>query len=155
MAIDWPTPGLKGRTFKLCVLTRWDFNFCVRSSPLRGIELGMLGNSFEVSFWTAKRSPHSRSNTTWPLHDIWNHRPPHPTTFFFFFLFCSSSRFQSRSVYIQTKIKSFHDVWFFLVSFQDFKVESYLFYRDQSETLPGHMKSLSYFKLDICFLWSQ
>ena len=28
--------GLKGRTFKLCVLTKWDFNFCVRSSPLRG-----------------------------------------------------------------------------------------------------------------------
>ena len=26
---------LRGRTFKLCVLTRWDFNFCVRSSPLR------------------------------------------------------------------------------------------------------------------------
>ena len=36
MAINWPTPGFKGRTFKLCVLTRWDFNFCVRSSPLRG-----------------------------------------------------------------------------------------------------------------------
>ena len=35
MAIYWPTPGLKGRTFKLCVVTRWDFNFCVRSSPLR------------------------------------------------------------------------------------------------------------------------
>ena len=32
----WPTPGLKGRTFKLCVLNRWDFNICVRSSPLRG-----------------------------------------------------------------------------------------------------------------------
>ena len=30
--------GFKGRTFKLCVLTRWDFNFCVRSSPLRGYE---------------------------------------------------------------------------------------------------------------------
>ena len=29
-------PGFTGRTFKLCVLTRWDFNFCVRSSPLRG-----------------------------------------------------------------------------------------------------------------------
>ena len=29
------TPGFTGRTFKLCVLTRWDFNFCVRSSPLR------------------------------------------------------------------------------------------------------------------------
>ena len=28
---------MKGRTFKLCVLTRWDFNFCVRSSPLRVI----------------------------------------------------------------------------------------------------------------------
>ena len=37
MAIYWPTPDFKGRTFKLCVLTRWDFNFCVRSSPLRGI----------------------------------------------------------------------------------------------------------------------
>ena len=36
MAIYWPTPGFKGRTFKLCVLTGWDFNFCVRSSPLRG-----------------------------------------------------------------------------------------------------------------------
>ena len=34
--IHLPTPGFKGRTFKLCVLTRWDFNFCVRSSPLRG-----------------------------------------------------------------------------------------------------------------------
>ena len=37
MAIYWPTPGFKGRTFKLCILIRWDFNFCVRSSPLRGI----------------------------------------------------------------------------------------------------------------------
>ena len=36
----WPTPGLKGRTFKLCVFTRWDFHFCVRSSPLRGKERG-------------------------------------------------------------------------------------------------------------------
>ena len=38
MAIYGLTPGFKGRTFKLCVLTRWDFNFCVRSSPLRGKE---------------------------------------------------------------------------------------------------------------------
>ena len=36
MAIYWPTPGFKGRTFKLCVFARWDFNFCVSSSPLRG-----------------------------------------------------------------------------------------------------------------------
>ena len=36
MALYWPTPGFKGRTFQLCVLTRWDFDFYVRSSPLRG-----------------------------------------------------------------------------------------------------------------------
>ena len=36
MAMYWLTLGFKGRTLKLCVLTRWDFNFCVRSSPLRG-----------------------------------------------------------------------------------------------------------------------
>ena len=36
MAICWPTQAFTARTFKLCVLTRWDFNFCVRSSPLRG-----------------------------------------------------------------------------------------------------------------------
>ena len=37
MATYRPTPDFKGRTFKLCVLTERDFNFCVRSSPLRGI----------------------------------------------------------------------------------------------------------------------
>ena len=36
MATDWPTPGFKGRTFKLCVVTRWDFNFWVRSFQLGG-----------------------------------------------------------------------------------------------------------------------
>ena len=36
MAIYWPIPGFKGRTIKPCVFTRWDFNFCARSSPLRG-----------------------------------------------------------------------------------------------------------------------
>ena len=41
MAVYWPTPGYKGRTFKLCVLTRWDFNFCIRSSPLRGFNTAM------------------------------------------------------------------------------------------------------------------
>ena len=34
-----PTLGFKWRTFKLRDLTRWDFNFCVRSSPLRGMEI--------------------------------------------------------------------------------------------------------------------
>ena len=41
MAIYCPTPGFKGKMFKLCVLTRWDFNFCVRSSPLQGVKRGM------------------------------------------------------------------------------------------------------------------
>ena len=45
MAIYWPSPGFKGRTFKLCILTRWDFNFCVRSSPLREITSGLNTNS--------------------------------------------------------------------------------------------------------------
>ena len=36
-AIYRPAPGFKGRTLKLCVLTRWDFNFCVRSSPPRNL----------------------------------------------------------------------------------------------------------------------
>ena len=35
MAVYWPTPGFKWRTFKLCVLNRWDLNFCVRNFPLR------------------------------------------------------------------------------------------------------------------------
>ena len=35
MAIYWPSPGFKGRTSKPCFLNRWDFNFCVRSSPLQ------------------------------------------------------------------------------------------------------------------------
>ena len=29
-------PQALNRNFKLCVYNRWDFNFCVRSSPLRG-----------------------------------------------------------------------------------------------------------------------
>ena len=37
MAIYCPTPGFKERTFKLCVLNRWDFNCCIHSSPLWGI----------------------------------------------------------------------------------------------------------------------
>ena len=36
MAIYRPIPGFKGRTFKLCVLTRKDFTFSVCSSPQRG-----------------------------------------------------------------------------------------------------------------------
>ena len=35
IAIYWPTTGFKGRTFKLCALNRWEFNFCIRSFPLR------------------------------------------------------------------------------------------------------------------------
>ena len=42
MAIYLPTRGFKGRMSKHCVLTRWDFNFCVRSSPLRGTTEAMM-----------------------------------------------------------------------------------------------------------------
>ena len=34
MAISWPTPGFKERTFEFWVLNRWAFNFCVRITPL-------------------------------------------------------------------------------------------------------------------------
>ena len=37
MAIYWPISGFTGGTFKLCVLNKWDSNFCVRSSPQRGV----------------------------------------------------------------------------------------------------------------------
>ena len=38
MAIYWPTLGFKGRTFKLCILNRWDLNFCIRSFPPRDLQ---------------------------------------------------------------------------------------------------------------------
>ena len=44
MAIHLPTPGFKGRMFKLCVLTRQDFNFCIHSSPLQGFWTGELAS---------------------------------------------------------------------------------------------------------------
>ena len=34
--ISLPTLGFEGRTFQLCVLNRWEFNFCVCSFPLQG-----------------------------------------------------------------------------------------------------------------------
>ena len=36
-AIFRPTPGIKGRTFKLWVLNIWVFHFCVHSAPCGGI----------------------------------------------------------------------------------------------------------------------
>ena len=36
MATYWHTPDFIGKTFRLCVLNRWDFNFCVQSSPPQG-----------------------------------------------------------------------------------------------------------------------
>ena len=76
MAIYWPTPGFKGRTFKLCVLIRWDFNFCVRSSPLRGTGRGG-GCKFtvvEVQDSPSAVSPRQRTLLwfitllTWPVY---------------------------------------------------------------------------------------
>ena len=64
MAIYWLTPGFIGRTFKLCVLTRWDFNFCIRSSPLRGHDGYRVTCVIEVENWTRFRltDPHVQLN---------------------------------------------------------------------------------------------
>ena len=58
IAIYLPTPGSIGKTFKLCVLNRWDFNFCVRSSPLRGNELNSA-RSGSIKLLTQDKSPWS------------------------------------------------------------------------------------------------
>ena len=52
MALYWPTPGFKGRmfNFKLCVLTRWDLNFCVCSSPLQGVITAWCCDSLHISY---------------------------------------------------------------------------------------------------------
>ena len=47
----WPTPGFKRRTFKLCVLNRWDFNFCVRSSRLRMKEKETFSGTRKSRSW--------------------------------------------------------------------------------------------------------
>ena len=39
MVIYWPTSGFKVRTFKLCLFVKWNFNFYVRSCPLRECEV--------------------------------------------------------------------------------------------------------------------
>ena len=74
----------KGRTFKLCILTRWDFNFCVRSSPLRGqatTELEMkyqyIGkdklNSDATSTRTPSKTPNKNNTGSYQTFD-----PFHP-----------------------------------------------------------------------------
>ena len=71
MAIYWPTPGSEGRTVKLCVLIRWDFYFCVRSSPLRGfcLEVYQINDVFTAlmtwNFWFTS-GPDSRCKCTGP-----------------------------------------------------------------------------------------
>ena len=40
MAMCWPTQGFEGRTFELWVHNKWVFNFCVRSTPVRGKRIG-------------------------------------------------------------------------------------------------------------------
>ena len=64
MAIYWPTPGFKGRTYKLCALNGLNFNFCVRSSPQRGQQKGdvpLPGNAV---------SPRTQLKASWPSHLI-------------------------------------------------------------------------------------
>ena len=68
MAIYWPTPGYKGRTCKLCVLNRWDFNFCIRSSPLRGQQTKQ--NKFLKNVWLKTHVPMHRGTLLahWMAH---------------------------------------------------------------------------------------
>ena len=68
MAIYWPTPGFKGRTFKLCVLTRWDFYFCVRSSPLRGINILTNKTSYTNAMNDSDISPDILNNHFCNVH---------------------------------------------------------------------------------------
>ena len=42
--------GFKGRTFKLCVLNRLDFNFCVRSYPPQGVGKRLRNSSHTLYF---------------------------------------------------------------------------------------------------------
>ena len=72
MAIYWPTPGLKGRTFNFCVLTRWDFNFCVRSSPLRGCNAEVC--TCTCSTLCKKVSSKINSSTARNYVDLWRVR---------------------------------------------------------------------------------
>ena len=80
MAMYWPTPGFKGRTYKLCVLTRRDFDFCARSSPLRGRRGNRMekrtrdgkedigwrrGNRMEKRTRLEKREQDGEENTGW------------------------------------------------------------------------------------------
>ena len=69
--VYWPTPGFKGRRFKLCVITRWGFNFCVRSSSLRGHrQINTSLWHFAVVFMhdnTFKGTSEARSPCAWHL----------------------------------------------------------------------------------------
>ena len=56
---NWPTLGFKGRTFKLCVLARWDFIFCIRSSPLRVGLAPWCGGKNSATLPHAVLLPHS------------------------------------------------------------------------------------------------
>ena len=68
-AIHWPTPGFKGRTFKLCVLTRWDFNF--RTIPTTII---MIWEIFRAPTLRKAQSvlPQSRDNLLVRAPDSWS-----------------------------------------------------------------------------------
>ena len=85
MAIYWPSPGFKGRTFKLCVLTRWDLisasaaphcgGFSGEEEKYEGIPTGERLDYCETgesnycprSF---KKMPHRRATDTEPMDRI-------------------------------------------------------------------------------------
>ena len=90
MAIYWPTPVFKGRTFKLCVVIRWDFDFCVCSSPLRGLKKGLTGLKKGV---TGSRKFETTEESTIRLVVFSTHwiRLHFPTRSLIFFFQCNPS----------------------------------------------------------------
>ena len=78
--IYWPSPDSKGTTFKLCVLIRLDFKFCVLSSPLRGARrenapLTDVRSSKRVAAPTSlERFSSCCVRSTWPLRWARVHR---------------------------------------------------------------------------------
>ena len=132
MAIYWPTPDFKGRTFKLCVLTRWDFHLCVRSSPLRGEIKGTLCRDVRVIKGSGQNIPLPVSPPA---------RISALSSFFFFsswiiqFNFCQSFSNITRRVswqWIRVLCLMWQSQWILLRSDMSFLIDSVLTVKKQS-----------------------
>ena len=70
---------------KLCVLTKWDFNFCVRSSPLRGGldegEVGGGGGGYALRDCRCQNDSKFRRTAMWTVSEMGNPDYRHVTMF--------------------------------------------------------------------------